>query len=1138
MEPVLNQGVEGSGPTRIVDGLYQLQDVLGRGAMGEIYRATNRMTRDLVALKLLLGWKAERDPGEAASNESTNGDPQLSTGGVNARLSFAREFQILASLHHPNVVQVLNYGFDAVAGPYFTMELLPSPRTLLEAAAEQSIEARVDLLVQLLRALSYVHRRGVIHRDLKPSNVLVVGAQVKVLDFGIATAKETAPMAGTIGYIAPEVILGRAPSIASDLFCVGVIAYQVLSGRFPYEEDKNVRTLISRMLGADADQTLDAPVAHLLRAGWTVDADENETWTLRPLGDLGALTAPLNRIVLKLLSTRPADRHASAEEVLRELGEALGRVAVLETSETRESLLQASEFVGRAAEMARLVNALHEARAGKGSAWLVGGESGVGKSRLIDELRTQALVSGAQVVRARAITERGGQFELWTLVLRTLLVYAGVSDEEAGVLKSVILDTDRLIGRPVPEAPPAPPIEAQQRFFRVVRSLLSRYPRPLVLLFEDLQWAGNDSLLLLGYLRDVVPSSPLLIVANYRDDESPQLPEALPGFARMKLGRLSEEDVGNLTVSILGAAGRSPELVRFLLRETEGNVFFLVEVLRALAEDASGLDRLDGLRLPERVMTGGIEQIIQRRLARVSQDGRGSLQVAAVAGRQLDLPVLRAVAGAESLERWLDDCANAAVLEAHGGEWLFAHDKLREHLLAELAPDPTRELHRSIARAIETLYPGSSAKFPILAHHYQKAGDDEKACAYFVKSGNLAARMFSTLDARKYYGEALAAFSRLPETAENRRGKVDVTTQFVAISFFSQSPRQAIAQIDEAASVLQSIALSDWSPADHLRAARLSLWGGRAYYACSCQSESLERYRRGLDAAGRAQNPQVTALLRTSIGQSLMTQGSFVEGRPYLEEACEWLAQAGEWPDWTRACGHLGMAVAAMGEFSAGIRLIQAALQRTTELKYSTYVAFQYIYLSVLQGLREDWKHSLESAQQIVTHAAQAQDWVSSYVGLRFGEWASLWLGHGAAAQDLHRQAMEIYRRIGACVIDDMLRCCDIDRALLQGRHDEAIALAGSALTQCRQSGNLLAETLVHRGWGRALSAQGRHAEAEAEMAESFRAARAGGAGLNMARTQLAWAEVCRARGDEDGANGHTRLAATFSAEAALPLAD
>ncbi len=156
-----------------------------------------------------------RDPVEPAGDEATatawDNEPSLrsSEKARMARLTLASEFRVLSSLRHPNIVSVLDYGFQANGLPFFTMELLPAAVHLNRAARGQPLDVQLDLLFQMLNALSYLHRHGIVHRDLKPSNVLVTGRHVTVLDFGVAGLPEQT-VAGTAGFMAPEVLRERS----------------------------------------------------------------------------------------------------------------------------------------------------------------------------------------------------------------------------------------------------------------------------------------------------------------------------------------------------------------------------------------------------------------------------------------------------------------------------------------------------------------------------------------------------------------------------------------------------------------------------------------------------------------------------------------------------------------------------------------------------------------------------------------------------------------------------------------------------------------------------------------------------------------------------------------------------------------
>ena len=632
---------------KIIGRRYDLQRPLGTGGMGAVFLAQDRLNGTEVALKRVI------QPDEQADT-ATTGDS------MDFRLALAQEFKVLASLRHPNIISVIDYGFDDERRPYYTMELLDNAQTILEAGTGRTPIEKVNLLVQMLQALTYLHRRGIIHRDLKPRNVLVMGGQVKVLDFGLSTHNDEpdsdlAGTAGTLAYMAPEILTGGFPSEAADLYAVGIMAYELFAGVHPYYSD-DVGVLVNNILLMHPD--------------------------LSPLSDNPNLSLVIGRLVAKTTDAR----YNTARQVIIDLSEAIDQPIPVETAATRESFLQAARLVGRDKELRQLSDALGDAIDGQGSAWLIGGESGVGKSRLLEELRAVALVRGALVLRGRSANEAGSPYFLWRPALRWLALLSELPDEKLAILKTIIPDLNTLLGREIADVEESNVGAAQNALLNVIEELFRYQKQPMVVILEDLQWS-DDSLDVLARLNQIVGELPLLIVGSYRDDERQDLPRRLPGMNEMRLERLNGDAIAQLSEAMLGEAGKQPDVVDLLQRETEGNVFFLVEVVRALAEEAGQLERIGLTTLPVQVFAGGVQQIISHRLSRVPQEAHPILQVAAVLGREFDVNLLRIIAPENDFDSWLTICSDAAVLEVADGEWRFAHDKLRDGVLAELTPE-------------------------------------------------------------------------------------------------------------------------------------------------------------------------------------------------------------------------------------------------------------------------------------------------------------------------------------------------------------------------------------------------------------------------------------------------------------------
>lgn len=269
-----------SGRIGLVAGRYQLQATLAKDGMTTIYVALDCLKNEQVAFKRFTLQSSEL---WFNSSLSLNDDFCVSP---------LQELRILSALRHPHIISILDVDLSSAGQPFFTMPLADYGKDILTAAGSLALVDKVALLVQMLRAVAYIHQRGIIHRDLKPAHVLVNAAgQVKVAGFESATSDpihETG-IAGTLFYLSPEVIRGEKASKASDIYAAGLLAYELLAGKQPF-----------------------APYPGLIAAIQNGNVD----WRSLPL--------VVGSIVQKMMALDPQQRYPHAEAALEDFCQAVG----------------------------------------------------------------------------------------------------------------------------------------------------------------------------------------------------------------------------------------------------------------------------------------------------------------------------------------------------------------------------------------------------------------------------------------------------------------------------------------------------------------------------------------------------------------------------------------------------------------------------------------------------------------------------------------------------------------------------------------------------------------------------------------------------------------------------------------------
>lgn len=997
---------------------YQLLHLLGSGGMGRVFQAQDWLTGEMVALKQV-----------GTSALGAGSDPQF-------RLALAGEFQVLASLRHPNIIGVRDYGFDSGREPYFSMDLLPKAQTIVAAGQNATPAAKIDLLLQLLHALIYLHHQQIIHRDLKPGNVLVSGRELKVLDFGLATlAKKREGATGTLAYMAPELLQGQPAGPSSDLYAVGLLGYELFAGWFPYPTSPS--QLIQSILY------------------------EQPNWDYVEIGP------QLRTVFQQLLAKEPSSRPPTADAVVMALSQATGRNLPIETYATRESFIQAAPFTGRDNELSQLTQALHTTQQGQGQSWRVSGESGVGKSRLLQELRTLALVQGVIVLHGQA-SENGPAYQTWLPILRRLLLLAEPTAEEAAVLKPLVTDIEQLLARPVADPPPLQPQQARPRLLATITTLLQRAAsqQPLLLLLEDIHWAGDNSLELLQWLNRQISQMAALLIATYRDDEAPQLAVKLAEMNSLALQRLSMNQIAHLSQAMLGPAGQSAHLVTFLNRETEGNTFFVVEVMRALAETAGRLERIAEMALPQPILAGGMMTILQRRLGRIPAGYTPLTQLAAISGRVLDLAVLNQASDqSPDLDNWLTIGANAAVFAVQDNQWQFAHDKLRQAALLKLTPSQHQQLHGQIGQAIEQVYAHQlTNQYPNLAHHYQQAQNRSKASHYTRLAADAAQAAFANIEAIAYYQQLLTLLD-----------EADLTGRADAILKLSHLFRYQ-GQMDKAEAGYQQLLDQPDLPPSVLARACLGLGG--SYRAQSKYPQALDWLEKARQSYTSFNDPAGLTDTLSEIGAVLYYRGDYAAAGREMSH-CLTLAQAlNDQQRTAQAYQQLGNIAFDMGDYATTRAHYQASLELRRHLGDKNGLAAALSNLAILALYEGNFSLGLELGQQSLAIRRETGDKAGQAIGLNNLGILAKELGDFALAERYYQEGLTLHQAFNdrQGIAGSMVNLGVL--AFLQGRYGQAQQLYDTALAMRRQIGDRwgIASSLIYVGdmalltgnWGQA----------------------------------------------------------------------
>ncbi|KYF76291.1 protein kinase, partial [Sorangium cellulosum] len=713
---------------------------------------------------------------------------------------FKHQYERIAQLASPRLVALR--GVEELAGALIVVLQDFPGRDLARILAARParrlpVSEALDLAAALAEGLAAVHAAGLIHRDLRPHNVLVgAGGAVKILGFGVdaeitrAHERLYAPavIADVLPYVSPEQTgrMNRGVDYRTDLYALGVVLYQMLTGQRPFEAQDPMELIHAHLALAPAPPSRVDP----------------------------AIPEAVSGVVLKLLAKNAEDRYQSAEGLLADLDrcrEALRAAGTIEPfvagEHDRQDLFRLHQkLYGREQDIEALTAAFERALEGSRESVLVSGYSGIGKSSLVQEiLRPLARQKGyftsgkydqynrdspyGAVIQAfdglvrQILTESEARIERWRSALLEAL------GPNAQVVCDVIPSLSYVVGAQ-PPVPALGPLEAQNRLSRCFLqfvSVFARHAHPLVLFLDDLQWIDPASLGLLRSLLADDSLEALFFCGAYRDNE------VSPGHPFV---RAIEElkHAGLVVCDIVLAPLARPHLLEMLsdsvkrddcgpladavLKKTKGNPFFVKEFVRSLHDHgvltfAAGSGwRWDLTQIDALAYTDNVVDLMVRTIARLPPATVEALKLAAAIGSRFELDVLATVSECSPEEVYgrLDPAVGEGLVLAGRDSYRFAHDKVQEGAYAMIPEADRPAFHLRIGRLLagKVDLSESQSLFDVVGH-LNSAGDLVSDPAERLRLARMSLEAARRAEDSAAFGAALRYLKlgrlRLPEDA-------------------------------------------------------------------------------------------------------------------------------------------------------------------------------------------------------------------------------------------------------------------------------------------------------------------------------------------------------------------------------------
>lgn len=916
---------------KIFAGRYAYSRPLGRGAGGAVYLCDDIQNNNRqVAVKVL----------SAEAFATVQGK------------MLKREFEILSKLDHPNLVRVYDYGPLPDGGVFLAEEYIDG-FSLQDARALIQPEGLIDITMQMLHGLSYLHGMGMIHRDIKPANVMLLWLDdakarpmVKLVDFGLSSMdpKKDTLRGGTRSYMAPEIIRGEKGELRSDLYSLGVTLYYAMCGVLPFGPR-------SKSDPPPTEEPFRPPDPHRLNPDVPLNLSRFTMILLRQVEDLDFADAgeSLQHLAkdseaLEWVSSGRMAQNIdiAAPPVLRGYFE---RGIVLREAQNRDNLVD------------RLLTEIPT-----GKLYLIRGGPGVGKSRLAREV-TAAVKLGGRIVVETSCSGKQSPFSLLVAVLRGLI---DVAESRGLKLGERIRPNANMLARLAEWIGHSLSADEKAADYQWIREALEDiavvlHPDKVVLVIEDMHDADDESV---EFLRQWFDSDGAFhrphVVATVRPGGAPDRLVTCRDTEVIEVQGLQEEDVRYLFETRLGVAGLPDMWMKQVATASKGNPSYVEEISRHFI-DSGALTRRSAIQWDVEVdelvrfqLPRGMNESFRRRLTSFGKAGREVLELMALLDRPVEWSVLRKLMMARGekeeeadrmieLLRWrhfvyLD-------LNADGRFVRLIAPALRDVVIEQMNSEWKRSLHRRIGARLQKHWIRGETDVDEVAFH-MVAGDHESAGAMCEIHGDAVSE--SDLHAAASAYEAAASIAGGPS-------KALILTKLAENYLLRSESEEAVKILEEAWSVAERTAL-DWLMY------RVTITGARVTLALG-QFESarswLNRLEDGLPFLGR-QSGVLLPKARIAIAE-----GRLRDAYAGLHTAVAQFEHFGNMGLVSVARAHLATIKRLEGDYEAAARLVQPAVESARDSEAPRALGPALLQAGVLlrhTGQYEDSRDSLNES--------------------------------------------------------------------------------------------------------------------------------------------------------------------------------